>query len=36
MELIEEIDDVVERRYNELCFDLNMDKGIKEEVWESY
>lgn len=36
MEPTEETDDAVERRYNELCLDLNMDKGTKEEAWESY
>lgn len=36
MEPTEENDDAVERKYNEICLDLNMDKGTKEEAWESY
>lgn len=36
MEPTEENDDAVERKYDEICLDLNMDKGTKEEAWESY
>ncbi|XP_048757821.2 retinoblastoma-like protein 1 isoform X3 [Ostrea edulis] len=36
MEPTEDTDDAVERKYSELCLDLNMDKRTKEESWESY
>jgi hypothetical protein len=36
MEPSEDTDDAVERKYSELCLDLNMDKRTKEESWESY
>ncbi|XP_061162475.1 retinoblastoma-like protein 1 isoform X1 [Saccostrea echinata] len=36
MEPTEDTEDAVERKYNELCLDLNMDKRTKEESWENY
>ncbi|KAJ8302946.1 hypothetical protein KUTeg_019342 [Tegillarca granosa] len=36
MGLSEDGDDVVERRFEELCLDLNMDKNAKEDAWRNY
>jgi len=36
MGLSEDGDDAVERRFDELCLDLNMDKHAREESWQSY
>ena len=36
MGLSEDGDENTERRFEELCMDLNMDRNAKEEAWQSY
>lgn len=36
MGLSEDGEDAVERRFEELCLDLNMDKHAREESWTNY